>query len=71
MPLGILALTVIALLLYRINKKKPVSQEGKSDSSGSATDVFEKDNDVAAPDNSGLYEMDGKRSPMPTPELEG
>ena len=70
-PLCISALAVIALLLYRRHKKKQVSQERKPDPSGSATDVFEKDNDVAAPDNSGLYEMDGKRSPVPTPELEG
>ena len=70
-PLGVLALAVIALLLYRRNKNKQVSREGKSDPSGSATDVFEKDNDVAAPDNSGVYEMDGKRSPVPPPELEG
>ena len=71
MPLGVLALAVIALPLYRRNKKKQVSQAGKPDLSGSAADVFEKNNDVAAPDNSGLYEMDGKRSPVPTPELEG
>ena len=71
MPLGVLAAAVIALLLYRRNKKKQVSQEGKSDPSISATDVFEKDNDVAAPDNSGVYEMNGKRSPAPLPELEG
>ena len=71
MPLGVLSLAVIALPLYRRHTKKQVSQEGEPDPSGSAADVFEKDNDVAAPDNSGVYEMDGKRSPVPTPELEG
>ena len=71
MPLGALALAVIALLLYRRNKKIQVSQEGTSDPSGSVTDVFEKDNDVAVPDNSGVYEMDGKRSPVQPLELEG
>lgn len=70
MPLGVLALALIALLLYRRNRKQ-VNQERKPDPSGSATDVCEKDTDVAAPDNSGVYEMDGKRSPVPIPELEG
>ena len=70
MPLGVLA-AVIALLFYRHNKKKQVSLEGKPDPSGSAPGVFEKRNDAPAPDNSGVYEMDGKRSPPPLPELEG
>ena len=71
MPLGVLALSVIPLLLYRRNKKKQVSHEGKSDPFGSATDVFEKDTNVPVPDDSGVYAIDGQTSPVSPPELEG
>lgn len=70
--LGILALAGIALLLYSHNKHKRGSSQTENlmdFEAGGAGEPYER-KEVGPPDTSGVYEMQGRRSPVPVGELE-
>ncbi|KAL9137311.1 MAG: hypothetical protein Q9175_001492 [Cornicularia normoerica] len=73
-PIGVFALAGIALLLYRHNKNEQRWRLGQMNNLVPLENVageFEEGKHVPVPDNSGVYEMDGRQSPTQCPELEG
>lgn len=73
MPLGLFALSGLALLLYLHRRHQRRARLSQMDNLvpyevGSPIEFERKDNVTA--ENGGLYEMQGRQSPVQSPELE-